>query len=280
MGKGLGRLLLPVSLAAVVLTATAAWAASASAPDQHRGDRSYYRPAATAVSVASPEPDGRETSLPQRAQTKPDPEPSARRSPRHLLASVEHEMRITARPGGGKVIGRMPLGSRFYGRRHKAWILDRSANGRYGKVTVPYSGSRATGWIRLAGMKLSRTPYSVRADLSRHSVAVKRGDKTVMRFPAATGASSTPTPPGRYFVTDRISIPQGGSFGTFAFGISGIQTHLPAGWSGGDQLAIHGTSSPSSIGTSASAGCLRVSETSLDRLKPLLQLGTPVVIKP
>ena len=53
---------------------------------------------------------------------------------------------------------------------------------------------------------------------------------------------------------------------------------LPAGWSGGNQLAIHGTNDPSSIGTSASAGCLRVSARALERLKSLLRLGTPVVI--
>jgi lipoprotein-anchoring transpeptidase ErfK/SrfK len=278
MGKGLGRLLPAVSLAAVVLTATGGWAASAS--QHHGGDRSLYRPETAPVSSASRGFARRGASLERRESTQPDPEPEKRRSSRHLLASVEHEMRITARPGGGKVIGRMPLGSRYYGRRHQAWILDRSKNDRYGKVTVPYTGSRVTGWIRLRGMKLSRTPFSVRADLSRHSVAVKRRDKTIMRFPAATGASGTPTPPGRYFVTDRIAIPGGGSFGTFAFGISGIQTRLPAGWSGGDQLAIHGTSDPSSIGTSASAGCLRVSERSLGRLKPLLGLGTPVIIQP
>jgi lipoprotein-anchoring transpeptidase ErfK/SrfK len=68
--------------------------------------------------------------------------------------------------------------------------------------------------------------------------------------------------------------------GSFAFGISGIQPHLPAGWSGGNQLAVHGTNDPSSIGTSASAGCVRVSERALHLLLPLLKLGTPVIIQP
>lgn len=157
-------------------------------------------------------------------------------------------------------------------------MLKRSDNGRFGKVTLPYSGSRATGWIRLSGLKLSRTPYSVKADLSRHSVKVMHMGKVIMRFKAATGAPDSPTPTGRYFVTDLVAIPEGGSFGTYAFGLSGIQTNLPAGWTGGDQLAIHGTDDPGSIGTSASAGCLRVSERSLQRLKKVIQLGTPVTI--
>jgi lipoprotein-anchoring transpeptidase ErfK/SrfK len=218
----------------------------------------------------------RAASLLERQTTEPT---NAREPRRHLIAAIEHDMRITARPGGRKVIGRMPAGSRYYGVPHRAWILDRAKNGRFGMVTVPYSGNRGTGWIRLAGLDLNRTAYSVRADLSSHRIKVMRFDRTIMRTLAATGAPGSPTPPGRYFVTDRVPIPGGGSFGTFAFGISGIQTNLPAGWSGGDQLAIHGTNDPGSIGTSASAGCLRVSGRALERLKSLLGFGTPVIIK-
>lgn len=204
---------------------------------------------------------------------RPTPRPA-------LLADIPHDLPITTRPGKGKVIGRMPGGSRYYGEPLTAWIQDRSSNGRYGKVAVPYSRSRATGWMRIAGLELSNTPFSVRVELSRHLITVIRLDKVIMRFPAATGAPGSPTPSGRYFVTDRVAITPGGSFGSYAFGLSGVQPNLPAGWSGGDQLAIHGTSAPSSIGTSASAGCLRVGERALDRLKPLLRLGTPVTIKP
>ena len=76
----------------------------------------------------------------------------------------------------------------------------------------------------------------------------------------------------------RVAFSRGSSLGSFAFGISGIQPWLPAGWSGGNQLAIHGTNNPSSIGRSASAGCVRVSETTLARLLPLLRYGTPVIV--
>ena len=100
------------------------------------------------------------------------------------------------------------------------------------------------------------------------------------RVTAATGASWSPTPAGDYVVTDRVPFGSGSALGSFAFGISGIQPRLPAGWSGGNQLAIHGTNDPSSIGRSVSAGCVRVSEWSLAHFKPLLQLGTPVLIRP
>ena len=137
---------------------------------------------------------------------------------------------------------------------------------------------RRDGWIRLNGLARSSTAIAVDVDLSAHRLTVTRGDRKQFSFPAATGATGSPTPPGEYFVTDRIAFPGGGPLGSFAFGISGTQPHLPAGWSGGNQLAIHGTTNPRSIGTSASAGCVRVSEIALARLRPLLQLGTPVVI--
>jgi len=147
-------------------------------------------------------------------------------------------------------------------------------------VDVPYVADRTSGWIPLRGLDSSWTRVSVMADLSEHRISVRRGGNILFRAPAATGASTSPTPVGRYFVTDRVAFAEGSSLGTYAFGISGVQPRLPAGWSGGDQLAIHGTNAPWSIGRSASAGCLRVSERVLDRLKPLLRLGTPVIVRP
>lgn len=247
--------------------------AAAAPPADERSNRlEAMRVAAKKV----PLPD-RAAALFERQQSQPDE--LEKDLENHLVGLVEHSMPITSQPGGGHVVGRMLGGSRYYGTAHRAWIFGQTKDGRFGRVAVPYSRTQKTGWIRLSGMELSRTPYSVRADLSRHVIVVKHLDETIMTLSAATGASASPTPPGRYFVTDRVPF-EGGYLGTFAFGLSGIQPNLPAGWSGGDQLAVHGTNNPDSIGTSASAGCLRVSERSLDRLKPILKLGTPVTIQP
>ena len=126
-----------------------------------------------------------------------------------------------------------------------------------------------------------RTATWVKADLSRRTVTLLRGRRAVATFRAAIGAPSTPTPTGRFSVTDLVATGDPyGPFGWYAFGLSGHQPNLPAGWGGGDQLAIHGTNAPSSIGTAASAGCLRVSAAALSVLKAQLRLGTPVVIQP
>ena len=107
------------------------------------------------------------------------------------------------------------------------------------------------------------------------------GSRPLASFSAAIGAATTPTPAGRFSVTDSlVTGDPSGPFGWYAFGLSGHQPHLPPGWSGGDQLAIHGTDDPASIGTPAYRGCLRVSPQALARLRPALHLGTPVVIMP
>ena len=263
-----------------LLSATGAWALAApkTSPSYAASVRLHEAPPSSDPVAPSRDHAHRTAPLP-RSTTAPK-EKVAPEQRRHLVAAIAHDLPITATPGGARVIGEMPAVSPYLGTAHQAWVLEQTEDGRFGRVTVPYSAPVRTGWIRLQGLQITRTAYSVHADLSEHVVVVKRFDETVLRLPAATGAPGSPTPPGRYFVVDRVPIPEGGSFGTYAFGLSGIQPNLPEGWAGGNQLAIHGTNDPGSIGTSASAGCLRVSESGLDRLEPLLGLGTPVVISP
>jgi len=216
---------------------------------------------------------------------RPNPPEIARRAARvarftNLLAGVPNTLPALARPeAGARRVGVVPAGSKYYGFPIVAWVEDTSADGRWGLVELPYTWPRRQGWIRIAGLRRTTTKIRVDVDLSEHLVTVTRLGEVRFRAPAATGRPSSPTPVGRYFVTDRVAF-SGGAYGTYAFGISGIQPFLPPGWTGGNQLAIHGTNQPSTIGTSASAGCVRVSEDTLSRLKPLLAYGTPVIIHP
>jgi lipoprotein-anchoring transpeptidase ErfK/SrfK len=163
----------------------------------------------------------------------------------------------------------------------RAWVQAVSPDGQWGRVTLPWSKPVGRGgWIRLAGLKGRTTSLMVVADLSDRVVRVYRGCRELFRVRSAIGRPGSPSPRGRFWVTDRVAVPAGqqGSFGSYAFGLSTVQPNLPAGWTGGDQMAIHGTGAPGSIGEAASAGCLRVSEDALARLRPLLRPGTPVII--
>jgi hypothetical protein len=182
-------------------------------------------------------------------------------------------------PGGpamGTMAATSPLGAHSW-----SWALSTTSNHRWARIVLPWRPNGQSGWINLAGRRVTRTAIWVRADLSRRTVTLMKGRSPLVVFKSAVGTASTPTPTGRFSVTDLVATGDPyGPFGWYAFGLSGHQPNLPAGWGGGDQLAIHGTNNPASIGTAASAGCLRVSAAALGTLKRYLRVGTPVVIQP
>jgi lipoprotein-anchoring transpeptidase ErfK/SrfK len=195
---------------------------------------------------------------------------------------VTHSLNVRARPGAGAVIGTVEPRSKYIGTETYAWVIERQ--GDYGKVVVPYSYPQREGWILLRGLHVAGSHVIVKASVSKHTITVYQNGKALFTSPGGMGAAATSTPPGRYFVTDMVSTgaaPNTGSYGHFAFGLSGRQPHLPSGWPPGhDQLAMHGTGDLGSIGRNQSTGCIRLAARTLNRLKPLLQLGTPVIIEP
>jgi hypothetical protein len=81
-------------------------------------------------------------------------------------------------------------------------------------------------------------------------------------------------------VTDKLSGYNYGAFyGCCIVALSAHQPRLPAGWTGGDRVAIHGTNVPSSIGLASSAGCPHASDADLRVLMRKVPLGAPVFIR-
>jgi lipoprotein-anchoring transpeptidase ErfK/SrfK len=124
------------------------------------------------------------------------------------------------------------------------------------------------------------TRWSLHADLSARRLTLRRGGRRVHRVSVAIGAAGSETPTGRFAVTDKLSGSQFGPYyGCCILALSGHQPNTPAGWKGGDRLAIHGTDAPGTIGTAASAGCLRASDEDLQTLMDKVPLGTPVFVR-
>lgn len=190
-----------------------------------------------------------------------------------------HTLALRARPHGPKsaeVAQATEFGSpQTLGvvRRHGRWL----------GVTTPALPNGRLAWVdsRDPGLALDRTRWSIHADVSRRLIVLRRDGRTVRRLDVAVGRPETPTPTGRFAVTDKLS---GGRFspyyGCCVLAISATQPHTPPGWTGGNRMAIHGTSDPGSIGSAASAGCLRASDDDLQVLMDRVPLGTPVVITP
>ncbi len=135
----------------------------------------------------------------------------------------------------------------------------------------------APHWLVAA---VRREGYSLHADLSARRLELRRGGRRVRRITVAIGRPGSETPTGRFAVTDKLSGPRFGPYyGCCILALNGKQPNLPAGWQGGNRLAIHGTSSPGTIGAAASAGCLRAGDADLRLLMRRVPLGTPVFIR-
>jgi lipoprotein-anchoring transpeptidase ErfK/SrfK len=134
--------------------------------------------------------------------------------------------------------------------------------------------------VRARAVRLTTTPKSLTIDLSRRLLLLKRGDHVVRRMTVTIGRPGSPTPTGRFAVTDKLAGSNYGPYyGCCILALSAHQPNLPAGWTGGDRIAVHGTNAPSTIGAAASAGCLRAGDADLHILMRRVPLGTPVFIR-
>jgi lipoprotein-anchoring transpeptidase ErfK/SrfK len=142
-------------------------------------------------------------------------------------------------------------------------------------VIAPSLGNDELGYLRRSQVRLAHDGYVLEVDRSGRRLTVWRMGKRLRQFRVAIGRSSSPTPIGRFAITDKLSSYQPALYGCCLLALSGHQTHLPSGWTGGDRLAIHGGGG---IGEAVSAGCLHAREADLRYLMQHVPLGTQVVI--
>lgn len=135
------------------------------------------------------------------------------------------------------------------------------------------------GWVRAADVHLSETRISLMLDLSRRRLLLKRGDRVLRRMVVGIGRPTSPTPQGRFAVTDKLANRWGPYYGCCIVALSAHQPSLPAGWTGGDRIAIHGTNNPASIGVPSSAGCPHAGYADMRALMRHVPLGAPVFVR-
>lgn len=104
-------------------------------------------------------------------------------------------------------------------------------------------------------------------DLELMRLTVYENGLESARFPIAAGARNTPSPVGVFRVNRKFETALSG-FGTRFLGLN-----VPWG-----DYGIHGTNRPSSIGSHASHGCIRLSVKDAEKLYKMIPIGTKVVI--
>jgi len=134
------------------------------------------------------------------------------------------------------------------------------------------------GWVPRSQVSLWRVAWSIRVSLSHRMLELRKDGRLVRRIPVAIGARSSPTPTGRYVVTDHIDATSyGGVYGCCILALSAHQPHPPKSFNRSTEwrVAIHGGGG---IGSAMSAGCLHARDADLRLLMRLTPLGTPVVV--
>jgi lipoprotein-anchoring transpeptidase ErfK/SrfK len=159
-------------------------------------------------------------------------------------------------------------------------------------VLIPFQKPNSTvGWVPAAEVTLSETTYEIEISLSRHELVLLNAGAPVLSTTVILGTPETPTPPGRFYVTDPLNcnvetVPGypvaecSSAYGAFAIGISGLSEVLDSFDGTIPQLAVHGTDlPPTELGKDLSNGCVRIpNDVVLQMARTVPLLGVPVTV--
>lgn len=215
----------------------------------------------------------------------PVPHPAAARScpglpvvpllPSTAAHAVGARLDVYDRPEGRRV--RSLSNPTIEGQQLNVLVVARA--GLWLRVRLPVRPNGTTGWVRLMDVTQYDVPYSIVVQLCAHRLTVFREGKAVWAQPVAVGAPRTPTPTGEFYIDFVTPMRYGGAYGPYLMSVAGFSDVLHQfGKNGIGQIGIHGTNRPSSIGTSASHGCVRLRNEELLKLVRMVPAGTPVTI--
>ena len=209
------------TIATLVITAAAAAAVAAPA-------------AATAASVERPTFSA-QLLFPLRAREHPV---ASARSARYLTQFTP----LTGQPALLPIVGQRTV-------HHEIWL----------RVMLPGRPNNRTGWIPAAAARKVPLKWRLRIDISNRALAVFRNGNLQRRVRVVVGKPSTPTPRGRFFVTERVRLTQAWGLHGWALALSAYSDVLRRFDGGPGQVAIHSRGSLfDPLGSAASHGCVRV----------------------
>lgn len=188
-------------------------------------------------------------------------------TPAHGPAYLVAEIRRPLHTRFGTVSPRSQFGQ-------PVWVPVMHRHAGRGRLLVPLGTRGRLVPADLSSFRLQWRKIRVVVDLSADRMVVRDGRRRLAAFPVGKGSPSTPTPTGRFFVTDRLRFGQGSPYAPFAVGLSAHVAQLPASWMGGDQVAIHF----GAMGA-VSHGCIHAGLDAIRLLERRVTLGSLVIIK-
>jgi lipoprotein-anchoring transpeptidase ErfK/SrfK len=155
-----------------------------------------------------------------------------------------------------------------------------SPDGRHWlRVALPGRPNQGRGWITADHTTPSHTHWRLAVELDARRVLVYHLGQVVRRFRAVVGAPSTPTPRGRFFIEEAMSLGPLDAGGPFALATSARSDVLQEFDGGPGQIALHGRNHLSgALGTAASHGCIRLSTRAITWLSQRIGAGVPLTV--
>ncbi len=182
---------------------------------------------------------------------------------------VRVRLRTTAAWAHGPV-GLMVLGSR------------RSPSGQlWLRVAVPVRPNGSSTWVSRDLVQLARTRWRVRIGLATRRLQVLHAGRVVRSARVVVGAPRTPTPRGRFAISERVRQPRGEVIGPWALHLTAFSRVLHSYDGGPGRIALHGRAGgllTDPLGSARSHGCVRMSSRFVAWLARRVQPGVPVEI--
>ncbi len=192
-----------------------------------------------------------------------------------------------------KTIDRAPVPAQVIGAKNDRPVFSAAKAGR--AVDTKALGASLTNAIATGEpVKIAtRAIYATKpigavivVDRAENKLRLYNGRVLVRTFSVATGQSIYPTPAGVWRIVDKQKDPwwYPPTYDAWAKGLKpvppGPSNPLGTRWMGlnAPGVGIHGTDEPTSIGYSASHGCVRMQVPDAEWLFPHVKVGTPVVV--
>lgn len=145
-------------------------------------------------------------------------------------------------------------------------------------VQLPGRPNGRSGWVPASALgEMHVTHEYLRVDRERLRATLYRAGRVIWSAPVGVGSPTDPTPAGLFYVTEKLTAIGSLFYGPYALGTSAYAPTLSE-WPGGGVVGIHGTDEPQLIPGRPSHGCVRLRNTDIRRLWPLIGVGTPIEI--
>lgn len=150
--------------------------------------------------------------------------------------------------------------------------------GDWVEVQLAERPNGTTGWIPTSAVSLTTDPYAIVVTVATNTLDLYEDGEVVHSYPVATGTGGTPTPVGRFALTELLA-PTNSGYGPYAYGTTAFSEVLNSFGGGPGQIGLHGTDDSASVGTAASHGCVRMHDADITALAEMLPLGTPFQVR-